>query len=399
MGEEMDFDIDVPENIEPVMPVTPTTIKADFAVELPDVEVGSNGGQELHAIPDLRVTAVKYGVIGSGQGGSRMADSMYQIGYRRVCAINTTVQDFLGLQIPADNQLVLEAQGGAGKDIVVGSDALNKSAEDVMNLMRRAFGNDVDHIMICIGLGGGSGSGSAHGLIRLAKYYFRQLGKPENIGMIVSLPKFSEGGKVQANAYTLMISLLPLVDSKTISPFVVCDNQAIHQMFPNVPAKVFWQTANKNVVGLFDIFNVLAAQKSQYTTFDRADYRNMLSSGTIIFGATKLDKYSYDTDLSDGLRNNLKKTLLADGFELSSATHVAAILAAPDQILGVLPQSHIDLAFETLERILGGTTKTLTMHQGVYEASKMGLYLYTMVGGLKFPAKRLEILKARGGID
>jgi hypothetical protein len=195
-----------------------------------------------------------------------------------------------------------------------------------------------------------------------------------------------------------MMQLGPMAASKEISPMVVVDNQSIHQMFPQVSAKQFWSTANKNTVGLFDIFNVLAAQKSQYTTFDRADYRSMLSSGMLIFGATKLDSYQADTDISDGLRNNLKRTLLADGFELTQATHCAAILAAPDAILEILPQAHIDLAFETLERILGGQGRGLTLHQGVYEATKMGLFCYTMVGGLKMPQKRLDILKARAGL-
>ena len=118
----------------------------------------------------------------------------------------------------------------------------------------------------------------------------------------------------------------------------------------------------------------------------------------LIFGATKLEKFESDTDISDGLRLNLQRTLLADGFDLTTSTHVAAILAAPDSILGILPQSNIDYAFETLERLLGGLNRSLVIHQGVYESGKMGLFLYTMVGGLKFPQKRMDILKARGGV-
>jgi hypothetical protein len=410
----MSFDIDVPENTsqpQQAAPVTPAaTLPAQgTSVDLPDLEMAGPRTKAAYVVePDQKELAVKFGIIGSGQGGSRLADTFYQLGYRRVCAINTTHQDFLGLEIPVKNQKVLEeSEGGAGKDIKKGEEALSHATEEVMNLMRHSFGEDIEHIMVCVGAGGGTGTGTALGLVKLARYYMRQLNKPEKVGMIVSLPKFIEGGKVQANAHELLTALAPEAalaklgpdaSGSRLSPFVLVDNESIHQMFPDVSAKKFWQTANRNAIGLFDIFNVLAAQKSAYHTFDRADYRNMLDSGVLIFGATKLDSYKSDTDISDGLRTNLKRTLLAD-VDITTATHVAGILAAPDAILEILPQSHIDLAFATLERILSGEGRNLTVHQGVYEASpnKMGLFLYTMVGGLTIPQKRLAIMKARSG--
>jgi len=398
-----DFDIAIPEN-QPAEK-TPVTQQAqsqqvNSGVDLPDVAIGSKNDEPTDlSVPDAKDLAVKFGIIGSGQGGNRLCDTFYQIGYRRVCAVNTTAQDFLGLSLPVANQLILDSsEGGAGKDPTKGAEAVDKSSEEIMNLMRRCFGENIDRILVCAGFGGGTGTGSAEKLVKLARYYMRQLGKEEKVGMIASLPKLSEGGKVQENAYKAMKSIQPLVESKKISPFIVCDNESIHKMFPNVSAKQFWQTANKNTVGLFDIFNVLACQRSQYVTFDRADYNSILDSGIIIFGATKLDSYEHDTDISDGLRNNLKRTLLAD-IDVSKASCVAAILCAPDAILDILPQSHIDLAFSTLERILGGENRNLMVHQGVYEANKMGLFLYTMVGGLGVPEHRLNIMKARSGID
>ena len=369
----------------------------DGAVDLPDIEVGGSTESFCVAEPDAKNLAIKFGIIGTGQGGSRLADSYYQIGYRRVCAINTTSQDFLGLTIPEHCQKVLEAQGGAGKDPSKGWESLKNSQEEVLNLMRHSFGEDIERIIITVGAGGGSGGGSAIPLFKLAKYYLAQLGKPEKVGMIVTLPKRTEGGKVQANAYRLLTDLKALAESKAISPLVIVDNESIHQMFPNVSAKTFWNTANKNIVGLFDIFNVLACQKSQYTTFDREDYRSLLDSGSILFGATKLESYTKDTDISDGLRSNLKKTLLAEA-EITTATHVAAILCAPDSLLNILPQAHIDLAFTTLERILSGANRDVMVHQGIYEAKRMGLYLYTMVGGFSIPEERLNLMKARAGL-
>lgn len=401
------FDIEVPSNPQPAQPqAAPQAQPAapaqpiNHAVELPDVQVGVSKAQPSYVVaPDAKAVAVKFGIIGAGQGGSRLADAFYQVGYRRVCAVNTTAQDFLGLSIPEKNQRVFEdTEGGAGKDPQKGALAVKKSQEEVLNLMRHSFGEDIDHIMVTSSLGGGTGTGSVVPLIRLAKAYLRSLQKPEKVGVLVSLPKFNEGGKVQENAYHQMKELIAMERGKEISPMVVTDNQMIHQMFPNVSAKNFWATANKNTVGLFDIFNVLACQRSAYVTFDRADYKSILDSGVIALGALALDRFEKDTDIADGLRNNLKRTLLVEA-DLQSATHVAAVLAAPDKILSILPQSYIDLAFTTLERLMDGENRGLVLHQGVYESTRSGLFAYTMVGGLSIPESRLEAMRVRAGIE
>jgi cell division GTPase FtsZ len=392
-------EIDVPEEEGRDPEINLESEFSDFAIDLPEIEISEKADKPSYVVEDdAKKVALKFGVIGSGQGGSRLASTFWDIGYRRVCAINTTSQDFLGLSIPKDRQLVLESRGGAGKDPAKGYSALKESQEDVLNLMRHSFGEDIERIMVTVSAGGGSGTGSAVGLFKLAQYYLRNLGKPEKVGLMVTLPKKMEGGTVQGNAYHLMKDLTALADAGSISPLVLVDNETINQMFPNVSAKDFWNTANKNIVGLFDIFNVLACQQSAYATFDREDYRSVLDSGAIIFGATRLNRYEKNTDISDGLRTNLKRTLLAD-LDVTQATHVAAVLCAPDKILGILPQNDIDLAFTTLERIVGGENRDVMVHQGIYETRKMGLYLYTMVGGLKISEERLNQMKARAGIS
>lgn len=400
MSNEFDIDIDIPDNPAATETVLqPESEVESNAVDLPDIDVEFKPAAPAYVVPpDAKKLAVKFGIIGSGQSGGRLSSTFWEIGYRRVCAINTTPQDFLGLALPKDRQMVLKSpEAGAGKNPAKGRDALIESTEDVLNLMRHSFGEDIERIMVCCGLGGGTGTGSAIGLFKLAKYYLENLGKKAQVGMMVTLPKKTEGGKVQGNAFKAMEDLKILADSKALTPFVVVDNESIHKMFPSVSAKQFWTTANRNTVGLFDIFNVLACQQSQYVTFDASDYQTVLDSGVLVFGATKLDSYSKDTDISDGLRNNVKRTLLAD-VDITEASHVAAILCAPDKLLGILPQSHIDLAFSTLERIMGGENRDLMIHQGVYEAKKMGLYLYTIVGGLSISETRLNLMKTKAGL-
>jgi len=365
--------------------------------DLPDIEDLSSGQSGIAVEEDTKLLAVKFGIIGAGQAGSRMVDTFYSLGYRRVCAINTTAQDFLGLELPVNRQLVLTTKGGAGKDQGQGQEAVEKGSESVFNLMRASFGDDIDRIMITSSLGGGTGSGGILPLIKKAVRYMEEIGKEPKIGLIVALPKKSEGGKAQSNAYLAMQKIKVLLETKEISPCVIVDNDVIQNMLGAVSAKSFWQVANKQILGLFDVFNILAAQKSSYVTFDRADYTTMLESGLITFGSTKLLSYEKDTDLSDGLRLNLERTMLTE-VDLTKSTHLAAILCAPEKILSLLPQSHIDLAFSTLERILQGENRSFTIHQGVYESSRNGIYCYTMAGGFPIPEKRLAIMKMRGGL-
>ena len=66
-------------------------------VDLPDIEIGDSEDDGQYVVePDVKELAVKFGIIGAGQGGSRLCDTFFKMGYRRVCAINTTA-----LGIPA----------------------------------------------------------------------------------------------------------------------------------------------------------------------------------------------------------------------------------------------------------------------------------------------------------
>ena len=129
-----DFDLDVPSFEEETPKTAPQIISQQSdAIDLPDVDFGERSSDPSYVVePDAKELAIKFGVIGGGQGGGRLADTFYQVGYRRVCAINTTAQDFMGLVMPEKNRLVLEESGGgAGKDPSKGEQALKASTEEV----------------------------------------------------------------------------------------------------------------------------------------------------------------------------------------------------------------------------------------------------------------------------
>ena len=68
--------------------------------------------------------------------------------------------------------------------------------------MRYSFGDEVDRVFICAGAGGGTGAGTVCPLVHTAKEYQESVGaSSESVGVILALPKKSEGKRVNENAY------------------------------------------------------------------------------------------------------------------------------------------------------------------------------------------------------
>ena len=101
------------------------------------------------------IKGIKWGVIGLGQGGSRLAEQFYKFGYP-ACVANTAKQDLTFINIPEENKLFMDyALGGAGKDMHIGEVAVKEYSQAVLDLMEKTFKNDVETIIICACGGGG----------------------------------------------------------------------------------------------------------------------------------------------------------------------------------------------------------------------------------------------------
>ncbi len=358
--------------------VEETVIDPFAMVDLPDIDEGTLEDQVPDLPDDLTKYSVRYGIIGTGQGGGRMASAFHGLGHRRVILVNTTEADFKGQT--ASTKVLLPSVGGkaagAGKDPEVGRVAIAENAEIVRDAIRDFIGHDVDRILITVGGGGGTGSGTAAGLVDIAQQFMVDNGKSaRSVGLIISKPKPSEGAQVKTNFDNLLVE----VGGLDVSPVVVVDNGLISKRFPHLGVSQFWPVANTNLCGLFDIFNILSAQVSEFTSFDKADYESVLNAGNLVFGMAKVAEFTDASALCEALRSNVKKNLLSTEFDLSTATHAAGILVADAATLADLPQSALDEAFVTLNRVLGNK---VTLHQGVYPGSNKGIHLYTLVGGM-----------------
>lgn len=325
--------------------------------------------------------AVKFGIIGVGQGGGRLAAEFKKLGYP-VVAINTSPQDLEPLDI--EHKVVLGEGGGAGRDIAVGNGAVERNKDKIISVLQRAF-TDISHILICAGSSGGTGGGGVLPMVEIAK----SLQHP--VGVLTTFPLKSEDTRSKKNTIDVLKGLAAKVNSGDVAPFILMDNEKIIQNYPDLSTVEFWNKANAEVVKIFDLFNYLSAQNSAFTSLDPADYRKILNArGCMIFGATTMKSVDSEDSVSSVLVDNLEKGLLASGFNLLTATHAGMMIVGSEAMLSKMPRKAEEKAAVTMNRLLGSGT----VYKGVYCPKKDIQYVevLTMISGLQLPVARIKDL-------
>lgn len=368
---------------------------ADFDIDTPDIPLPDETPIQQDVI-DTFEAGFKYSFVGAGQGGSRLAETFYKLGYKRTVVINTAEQDLVHIEVPEANKLCL-GSGGAGKDPAKAKAVISERKEDVLDFMRKSFGPSFDRIIVCAGAGGGTGAGTVVHLVDIAMELQKaNRSATDKVGVILALPKISEGNRVALNAYNTLISVWELVEKGTVSPLILVDNEKISQLYPRLAVDPFWNTANMSVCQLFHLFNTITIKSSHYSSFDRADMQNVLDSGLITYGACPVLKWEADTDISGALRNNLKKNILSGGVDIETGSCAASVIIGGQNILNQIPQTHLDHGFEQLTRMLKPGS---TVHRGIYRGNKENLVAYTVIGGVARPSAKLAELKTAARMD
>jgi len=369
-------------------------------LDIEDLDLDELSAEKDSSVEDESGGALTYAVIGSGQGGGRIAKAFYDLGYKKTIAFNTAKSDLSLLDLPEEHKFYVDYHGGqgAGKDQEKGREAYESRSQEVFNKMRQIFGTNIDRILVCVGVAGGTGGGSVQTLTDIAKRYFTYVGKEdanERVGVIASLPTAGESASptVAKNAYNRMTELCASAANGEFAPLVIIDNDKIKKLYSQLTVKQFWPTLNNTVAGLFHVFNLLSTKNSDYTAFDPADYDTIMKTkGCMIFGVTSVKNVEDETSVSNALKQNLEKTLLAGGFDLTTAEGAASIVVGGTKLYEEVPglMDSIEYGFDTLATLTGGAI----IHRGIYEdASKEKLVAYTIVGGLDAPQKRLDELK------
>ena len=388
----------VPETPQPIVggdtpevapPSTPTTEEVatpitDLGIDLPDIPLPDDDPVEESVKDDFDDAAFNFAIVGVGQGGSRLAESFWNLGYRRVGIINTAQQDLSLIKIPDENKLLV-GEGGAGKNPEAADEVFRTRYEDILDFLKKTFGNGYERVLVCAGAGGGTGAGGVARVLDICHDLSQSLGKEKKdtdakVGCILALPTRGEGTKVQENSKKTINKVVDLQKAGVVSPLIILDNEKIKQLYPKLSVNQFWSTANNSICSIFHLFNKISAKESGYTTFDKADLDTIFSSGIIMFGATPIKDFS-ETGISYAVRDNLRKNILA-GVDVATGNVAACVIIGDKESLDTIPQSSLEHGFEQLSRMMGPNS---TVHRGIYAGAKKGMAVYTAIGGLESP--------------
>ena len=367
---------------------------ADSLLPALDFEQSETHIEKETGVQDHIKGSTRFAWIGVGHCGTRLAKSFYELGYRKVLAVDTSPEDLASLDIP-DNQksLMFIRKDDLVDGLEISEQAVQPHKQDILNLAREIFGAHVDHIMITFGAGGDTAGASVPGLIDVAKRYARYIGlenPAKRVGAIMTLPAVGKvTPKVVENSQKIASRLTQMASAGKISPLVIIDNDKIKRMHPGMTSRSFHPTINANVAKHFDLFNRLSALSSPYTSFDPLDYQSILQAGgCAIMALATVKKLDDPFAISEAVQNSLNRTLCAGGFDLATAKEAGCIIVGGKDLMTNVKglQDNINYAFDVFSEI---ATKA-TIHRGIYEDNSDSLRVCTLVGGLNSPDSRLQ---------
>lgn len=336
--------------------------------------------------------AFNFGFIGVGQCGGRIATTFGKLGYSRVCAVNTTIQDLAELKIPDTNKLDVGDARGAGKDPAAAAAVFADKDEDIFDLLQRSWGDSVDYGFVCLAAAGGTGAGGFTKTAEVVRRYLQHCKRPVRVGAIVALPRDDEGQRFAQNALHTMRQLA----SQSLSPIILIDNQKIRELYPTVAAGVIHSTENQATATLLHVFNRLAGSDSDHTTFDRADFAKLLDSGLITFAADNISQWATASDITGPIRDRLRRNILAT-VEFNKSTVAGLLYVLNPMAYDNVPSAFLDSGTAMFTRMLAENS---TVFPGVYRGgqSPVGIRVLAMIGKLPLPRQRILDLAARAGV-
>jgi tubulin-like protein CetZ len=335
----------------------------------------------------VKKKSIKMGIIGSGQAGSRLAETFAELGYNAV-AINTAKQDLEQIKLPEVNKLFLDYSiGGASKDQSIGHDAAQMHKDSIYELVKDKLG-DSQVFVLCFSLGGGSGGGSASTLVDVLSIFE----KP--IVVITVLPMLNEDAQTKSNALDTLSNLSKMVQNKTIHNLIVADNTKIESIFADVGQLDFYSVSNAAICEPLDVFNTYSAMSSKVKSLDGMELLKILidGEGLSLMGQMAVYNYEEDTSLAEAVITNLSSGLLASGFDLKQTKYAGVIILANEGVWARIPSSSINYAMSMIQDVAGTPAG---IFRGIYEADlkEDAVMVYSFFSGLALPDARVEELK------
>jgi len=331
--------------------------------------------------------SLNLGFLGSGQAGSRLVESFFQLGYDCVVC-NTCVSDLKFINVPDSNKLLLEyGVGGASKELGIGHAAAEAHRGEILQLVNEKLQNSQVNVL-CFSLGGGSGAGSCETMVDIMS----SLGKP--LVVIAVLPMDTDDVQTKSNSLETLSKLAGYARTKKISNLILIDNAKIEAIHQNASQFDFFNLANKSIAETLDAFNTLSSMPSAVKAMDSMEFSKILmdGEGLSVYGEFVVENYTEDTAIAEAVVNNLNNNLLASGFDLKQSKYVGFIITASKEVWAKIPASSVNYA---VAMVNDTASNPKGVFKGVYtvETPDNNVKVYSFFSGLSLPADRIEQLK------
>jgi cell division GTPase FtsZ len=331
----------------------------------------------------MKDKGIKFGFIGCGQGGGKIADLFAQKGYK-VVAVNTSPVDLSALtMIPNEYRLCIGSRLGAGKDPRVGQEAIRADSEKVKKVIQEYFYHDVDFVFVVACLGGGTGTGVVADIVELS----RQVGI--TTGCLTTIPLGSESLEEHKNA----LKGLDILTDVSPTPLYVIDNELLRIKFGNRQVMGFWPMANETIVNTLDEVNQIPNRPSSMFVFDREDFFRLLNTpGCFIPLRIELEipESNDPTKLATLCRQEIVRILAENSFQ-GESTRVAALLVCPENYR--VNAESVELLYQECQTL----TNTPTLFRGLYIDKNLQrkMVLHLLLAGLEVPFGRLQEMRTK----
>ncbi len=331
----------------------------------------------------MKDKGIKFGFVGCGQGGGKIADLFAQKGYRTI-AINTSPVDLAALtMIPHEYRISIGSRLGAGKDPRVGQEAIRLDAMKVQKVIHQYFARDVDFVFVSACLGGGTGTGVVADTIEIC----RQAGL--TTGCICTIPLASESLEEHKNA----LKGLDILSDVSPTPLYFIDNELLRVRYANRPVMGFWPVANEAIVTSLDEVNQIPNRPSNMFVFDREDFFRLLNTPGC-FSPLKIEveisESNDPTKLATSCRQEIVRILKENNFQ-GESIRVAALLVCPENYR--VNAESVELLYQECQNL----TNTPTLFRGLYVDNSLQrkLILHLLLAGLELPLNRLQGMRAK----
>lgn len=372
-------------------------------------EVGSTKGLQSKLSKDSNVNiSLRFGFLGLGMGGSSIAAACADIEMAKknlkypytALLVNTNSIDLE--KIDAKNTLIKKMTigngKGAGRNIELGEKAFLENKEKILSAVKTQF-QESDFVWIVAGLGGGTGTGS---VVQAAKL-LHENGFKKRFGLILTLPRKSEGRTVLSNALERLQIIAKIM--KGLGSIILVDNQKLYNYYtefqPNASVSEYLSFSNEYVAQTLHELNTVTASLKPYAEyhFDSSEFENLIKeNGILHFAKFSVPANSVDTEQSltyvGRLKEHIENGVLSDGYKLQNAQRLAVSIVTSDNIAKRVYNMQFNNAIESLIEEISPVATEKPVAEYVYDIqNKNEVYFYAVFAGLSLPSSIKTLLE------